>query len=174
MSTNEQTKLNTITLKQCPLKDGDHKIWMCNKFKQQSAKKRYETLKKLKLRFCCLISHMTWDCKSERLCGVNGCKKKHNRMLNVDFEKSEKDNISEEPMPRKQGRQFFTAFNWKQWIFTIDTHFNRKWKEMCGDYCTLWYWIHSVIYGSRLSFIASVERQRVSHVSSRNTWFVRS
>ena len=29
MSTNEQTKLNTTTLKQCPLKDGDHKKFGC-------------------------------------------------------------------------------------------------------------------------------------------------
>ena len=40
MSTNEQTKLNTTTLRQCPLKNGDHRIWMCNKFKQQSANER--------------------------------------------------------------------------------------------------------------------------------------
>ena len=40
---------------------------------------------------------MIKDCESERVCGVNGCTKKHNRMLHVDFEKSEKDNKSEEP-----------------------------------------------------------------------------
>ena len=49
--TKEQTKLNTTTLKQCPLKDGDHKVWMFNKLKQQSAIERYEALKKLKLFF---------------------------------------------------------------------------------------------------------------------------
>ena len=101
-STNEQKKLNTTTLKQCPLKDGDHKIWMCNKFKQQNANERYEILMKLKLCFCCLNSHMIKDCKSERVCGVNRCTKKHNRMLHLDFEKSEKDNESEEP--RSQNR----------------------------------------------------------------------
>ena len=46
MTTNEQTKLKTTTLKQCPLKDGDHKFWMCNKLKQQNANERYETLTK--------------------------------------------------------------------------------------------------------------------------------
>ena len=102
LSTNEQTKLNTTTLKQCPLKVGDHKLWMCNKFKQQNANERYETLKKLKLCFCCLNSHKIKDCKLERVCGVNGCTKKHNRMLHVDFEKSEKENKSEEP--RSQNR----------------------------------------------------------------------
>ena len=76
LSTEEQTKLNTTTLKQCPPKDGDHKIWMCNKFEQQSVIERYETLKKLKLFFCSLNSHMIKDCKLERVCGVNGCTKK--------------------------------------------------------------------------------------------------
>ena len=97
MSTSEQTKLNTTTLKQCPLRDGDHKIWMSQLFKQQSANERYEISKKLKLWFGCLNSHKIKDCKSERVCGVNGCTKKHNRMWYVDFEKSEKDNKSEEP-----------------------------------------------------------------------------
>ena len=40
---------------------------------------------------------MIKDCKWERVCGVNGCTKKHNRMLHVDFEKSKKDNKFEEP-----------------------------------------------------------------------------
>ena len=94
MSTNEQTKLNTTTLKHCPLKTGDHKPWIRKKLKQRSANERYETLKKLKLCFCCLNSHMFKDCKLERVCGVNGCTKKHYRMLNVYFEKSEMDNRS--------------------------------------------------------------------------------
>ena len=102
MKTNKQTKLNTTTLKQCPLKDGDHKIWMCKMFKQQKANERHETSKKLKLCFCCLNSHLIKDCKSERVCGVNGCTKKHNRKLHVDFEKSEKNKKSEEPRSRSR------------------------------------------------------------------------
>ena len=97
MSTNEQTKLNTTTLKHCPLKDGDHKIWIGNKFKKQSTNERCETLKKFELCFCCLKSHMIKDCQSERVSGVNGCTKKHKPMLHMDFEKSEKDSKSEEP-----------------------------------------------------------------------------
>ena len=49
---------------------------------------------------------MIKDCKSERVCGVNGCTKKHNRMLHVDFEKSEKDNKSEEPRSQNKAGSF--------------------------------------------------------------------
>ena len=70
---------------------------MCNKFKAESANERYETLKKSKLCFYCFNSHMFKDCKSDRVCGIKGCTNKHNRLLHVDFQKSEKDNKSEEP-----------------------------------------------------------------------------
>ena len=94
---NEQNKSTSAPTKQCPLKDGDHKIWMCTKFKQQGINERYETLKKYKLCFCCLNSHLMKDCKSDRVCGVNGCTKKHNKLLHSDSSKTEKDKKSEEP-----------------------------------------------------------------------------
>ena len=102
MITNEQTKLDTTSLEQCPLKVEDHKTWMWNKFQQQSANEKFEIFKKIKLCFCWLNSHMIKGYKSKLVCGVNGCTKKHNRMVHVDFEKSEKDNNSEEP--RSQNR----------------------------------------------------------------------
>ena len=37
------------------------------------------------------------NCKSDRVCGVNGCTKKHNKLLHSDFLKTEKDKKSEEP-----------------------------------------------------------------------------
>ena len=99
---NDQNKTTSTPNKQCPLKDGDHKIWMCSKFKQQSVNERYETLKKLKLCFCCLNTHLIKDCKSERVCGVNGCTKKHNRLLHSDVQKTEKDKKSEEPLSQNR------------------------------------------------------------------------
>ena len=65
---NEQNKSTSAPTKQCPLKDGDHKVWMCMKFKQQGVNERYETLNKYKLCFCCLNSHLMKDCKSDRVC----------------------------------------------------------------------------------------------------------
>ena len=94
---NEQNKSTSAPTKQCPLKNGDHKIWMCTKFKQQGVNERYETLKKYKLCFCCLNSHLMKDCKSDRVCGVNGCIKKHNKLLHSDSSKTEKVKKSEEP-----------------------------------------------------------------------------
>ena len=46
---NDQGKTRSPSTKQCPLKGGEHKFWMCNKFKQQAVNERYETLKKMKL-----------------------------------------------------------------------------------------------------------------------------
>ena len=74
-----------------PLKDGAHKIWICSKFKSQSVTERYETVKKLKLCFCCLDgTHPIKDCKSNRTCGVKGCTKKHNRLLHFESKKQDK------------------------------------------------------------------------------------
>ena len=59
-----------LPTKHCPLKDGNHSIWMCTKFKQQGVIERYETLKKFKLYFCCLNSHLMKECKSDIVCAV--------------------------------------------------------------------------------------------------------
>ena len=88
---NDQGKTRSPSTKQCPIKDGEHKIWICNKFKQQAVNEKYETLKKLKLCFCCLNSHLIRECKSARVCGVNGCTKKHNRLLHSDAQKTDKE-----------------------------------------------------------------------------------
>ena len=75
-------------LPSCPLKDGSHRIWNCSKFKEQTVTERYETAKRLKLCFCCLDgSYPIKDCKSTRTCGVNGCTKKHNRLLHSESRK---------------------------------------------------------------------------------------
>ena len=102
---NDQGKTTSSSNKQCPLKDCEHKIWMCSKFKQKTVNERYETLKKLKVCFCCLNSHLIKDCKSERVCGVNGCTKKHNRLLHSDAQKIDKvttDKKTEDSAPQSR------------------------------------------------------------------------
>ena len=100
---NDQGKTTSSSNKRCPLKDWEHKIWMCSKFRQKTVNERYETLKKLKLCFCCLNSLLIKDCKSERVCGVNGCTKKHNRLLHSDAQEIDKvttDKKTEDSAPQ--------------------------------------------------------------------------
>ena len=131
---------------------------MCNKFKQQIVNERYETLKKLELSFCYSNSHMIKNCKSERVCGVKRCTRKYNRTLQVEFEKSEKDNKSEEP--RSQNRAGSSSM-----LSTGDSGFLQLIPisigsdKRCVETIALCDTGSSVIYGSKLSFIASVERQ---------------
>ena len=75
---------------------------MGTKFKQQSVNERYETLKKLKLCFCCLNSHLIKNCKSDKFCGVNECTKKHNKLLHSDAQKTESDKKLDEPQSQNR------------------------------------------------------------------------
>ena len=75
---------------------------MCTKFKQLEVNERYETLKKFQLCFCCLNSQLVKDCKSDRVCGVSGCIKKHNKTLHSGSPKTEKDKKSEEPLSQNR------------------------------------------------------------------------
>ena len=69
----------------CPLKDGEHKLWQCELFKNMKLAERYETVKKYNLCLSCLSSgHRIGQCKSNRLCGKNGCGKHHNRLLHSE------------------------------------------------------------------------------------------
>ena len=146
---------------------------MCNKFKQHSGNERYETVKKLKLSFCCLDPHMIKDCKSERVCGVNGCTKKHNRMLLLVFENSENDRKSEDPRSRNRagsssmlstGNSGFLQF------IPISIGSDKRCVEtiaLCDTGSTVSFMDQSLVSLLRL------KGKRISHVSSRNTWFVR-
>ena len=99
---NEQNKSTSPSTKKSSLKYGDHKIRMCTKFKQQAVNKRYETLRKYKLCFCFLNSHLMKDSKSDRVCGVNGSTKKHSKLLHSDSPKTEKDKKLEEPLSQNR------------------------------------------------------------------------
>ena len=90
---NDQGKLTSPSTK--PLEDGEYNIWMGNKFKQRAVNERYEMLKKLKLSFCCHNSHPNKDCKSENVCGVNGCTTKHNSLPKSDEQKIDADTKDE-------------------------------------------------------------------------------
>ena len=65
----------------CPLADGTHKIWNCPIFKSMNVTDRYAAVRKERLCYGCLgRGHAIKNCKVHP-CGINGCTKKHNRLL---------------------------------------------------------------------------------------------
>ena len=76
------------TKRQCPLKDGEHKIWQCEKFKTLKIAERHEAVRKCNLCFSCLGSgQRIGQCKSNRTCAKDGCSKRHNILLHSDDKK---------------------------------------------------------------------------------------
>ena len=68
----------------CPLADGTHKIWNCPSFKNMSVNDRYVAVRRERLCYGCLgKGHSIKDCKV-KVCGINGCTKKHNRLLHSE------------------------------------------------------------------------------------------
>ena len=65
----------------CPLADGTHNIWNCPLIRNMSVNDRYAAVRKQRLCYGCLgKGHAIKDCKVNA-CGINGCIKKHNRLL---------------------------------------------------------------------------------------------
>ena len=85
---------NTKTQRECVLKDGQHPIWKCEKFKKMNVEERGQKAKDLKLCFKCLSdTHQMRRC-SGRLCDVNGCGKPHHRLLHRPYKNEEqKQNV---------------------------------------------------------------------------------
>ena len=80
---------NSKTQRECVLKDGQHPIWKCEKFKKMNVEERGQKAKELKLCFKCLSdAHQMRNC-SGRLCDVNGCGKLHHRLLHRPYKNGE-------------------------------------------------------------------------------------
>ena len=68
----------------CPLAEGTHKIWNCPLFRNMSVNDRYAAVRKQRLCYGCLgKGHAIKDCKVN-VCGINGCIKKHDRLLHSE------------------------------------------------------------------------------------------
>ncbi|KAK3732000.1 hypothetical protein QZH41_005502 [Actinostola sp. cb2023] len=62
-----------------------HPIWQCEKFKAMSVPKRWETAKQYNMCYRCLGQyHVGRACTRSRICGLNGCRDSHNRLLHED------------------------------------------------------------------------------------------
>ena len=78
------TNNSNETSQRCPLADGSHKIWSCQLFKNMSVPDRYNVAKKHKLCFGCLRTNCSIASCQIKECGINGCTKKHNRLLHYE------------------------------------------------------------------------------------------
>lgn len=58
-----------------------HPLYMCDKFKQLPVHKRIDVVKRAKLCYNCMRSHLGSPCKFST-CTI--CKKRHNTLLHVD------------------------------------------------------------------------------------------
>ena len=68
----------------CPLADGTHKTWNCPLFRNMSVNDRCAAVRKQRLCYGCLCKgHAIKDCKVN-VYGINGCIKKHNRLLHSE------------------------------------------------------------------------------------------
>ena len=83
----ERNKANAK--QQLSLADGTHKKWNCLKFKSMNFTYRYAAVRKERLCYGCLgKGHAIKDCKVHP-CGINGCSKKHNRLLHSENQTNE-------------------------------------------------------------------------------------
>ena len=93
----------------CPLKDGKHPLWKCEKFLKMNCQARYEKAKELKLCFCCLAGkHIVKDC-TYKACGVKGCIRRHHRLLHRETSGQPKENRAEDPQQREEASSAFCS-----------------------------------------------------------------
>ena len=78
----------------CPLCNADHRISNCEKFKNMKTQDRYDFAKEKRLCFACLSdNHAAKECPRTKKCGIDNCKKTHNKLLHFR-EKSEVSSVS--------------------------------------------------------------------------------
>lgn len=75
----------------CKLCKGSHGMWNCENFKKMPVDMRWNVAKEQKLCFRCRSNgHRGEACSRSRVCGLNGCRSHHHRMLHEDPKKQEK------------------------------------------------------------------------------------
>ena len=68
----------------CKVCNGPHGVWRCEKFKAMSVQERWDAANRLHLCFHCLGGdHFGQTCVTTRICGINNCKDKRNRLLHT-------------------------------------------------------------------------------------------
>ena len=66
----------------CKVCGADHAIWSCDIFKSRSIHEKWGTAKKLGLCYRCFgDDHLGGECPRSRVCNIDGCRDRHNRLL---------------------------------------------------------------------------------------------
>ena len=93
----------------CPLKDGKLPLWKCEKFLKMTCQARYEKAIELKLCFCYLAGkHVVKDC-TYKACGVNGCSRRHHRLLRRESNERPKESGVEDPQKKAEANSAFCS-----------------------------------------------------------------
>lgn len=76
------TYMTTGTDRRCKNCGEQHGIWTCPDYKSQSVTQRWQLAKQFGLCYRCLgDNHRGRDCRRGRVCGIDGCKGTHHRLL---------------------------------------------------------------------------------------------
>ena len=75
-------KTESASQRYCRVCSKLHGVWACGEFKQMDVSKRWDCAKKFKLCFRCLgEDHLGQHCTRTRVCGQDGCREVHHRLL---------------------------------------------------------------------------------------------
>lgn len=72
----------------------NHQTASCATFRKLNVDARWKEVKEKQLCCRCLTSHSRWPCRGE-ICGVNGCQKRHHRLLHSNQHPTEKESTNE-------------------------------------------------------------------------------
>ena len=112
----------------CPLKDGKHPLWKCEKFLKMTCQARSEKTKELKLCFCCLAGkHVVKDC-TYKACGVKGCSRRHHRLLHREANERPKESGVEDPQRKAEANSAFCSLK-SSGIFASYTCHHSSWQK---------------------------------------------
>ncbi|XP_057372209.1 uncharacterized protein LOC130693104 [Daphnia carinata] len=72
----------TVNIASCPYCDGAHRLYLCEKFKALNPTERSEVVKEKRCCYRCLdYRHLSSECKREKECGTEDCKRLHHPLL---------------------------------------------------------------------------------------------
>lgn len=90
-------KINNRSMQNMPCRvcGARHGVWKCQDFIQKSVSERWEVAKRFQLCYRCLAEgHPGKSCPRSRLCGKNGCRELHHRLLHQHSYQSETESRS--------------------------------------------------------------------------------